>query len=435
MRPAPKLELITLGDELLLGIRQNGHLAWLGEQFARHGLTIQRNTTLRDEASEIARVFPSIWAEADIVLTTGGLGPTSDDNTREAIAEALGLELEFEPAAEQAIRERFERMGRQVSTIDRKQCFKPAGARILPNGHGTAPGILLEQGSKVLIMLPGPTQELHPMFLEQVLPWLVKKGALQQEEAFVQLRVCGTGESLVNEALQPLTEKYPGLGIAFCVHEGVIDVRLSSEDKRYDADTIDDIAHESAEILGEDFVCFGHSTLAKVVFDELRAMEKTLAVAESCTGGLLSNAFTDIPGASKVFSGGVVCYKNEAKVELLGVPEAIIEQHGAVSAETAVAMAMGVAEKLDTDYAMSVTGFAGPGGGTAEAPVGTIFIGYYAPCGVWSRKFVYPGERLAVKARAVNYALDWARRKLRKYKMEDMLATMGDAAEAPHGDS
>jgi nicotinamide-nucleotide amidase len=424
-----KLDLLTLGDELLLGIRENGHLAWLGEQLSLHGVTIHRNYTLRDEAAELTRVFPRLWEEADIILTTGGLGPTTDDNTREAIAAALGLELVYEPEARAAIERRFQRMNRQLSNIDQKQCYKPAGAEILPNAHGTAPGIFLQREGKTLIMLPGPAQELRPMFREQVLPRLVTQGVLQQEEAFVQLRVCGRGESQVNEALQPVFDRHEGLGVAYCVHNGVIDVRLGSEDRRYGAGTLNDIAHECAELLGEDFVCYGRDTLAKVVFDQLRSMEKTLAVAESCTGGLLSNAFTDLPGASKVFAGGAVCYRNEAKTEMLGVPEAILEQHGAVSAESAVAMAMGVAEKLDTDYAISVTGFAGPGGGTEENPVGTIYMGYYAPCGVWSRKFVYPGERLAVKARAVNYALDWVRRKLRKYKVEDFLVTMNETHE------
>jgi len=175
-------------------------------------------------------------------------------------------------------------------------------------------------------------------------------------------------------------------------------------------------------VLNEDFVCFGHATLAEVVLDELRARDATLALAESCTGGLLANAFTDIPGASKSFLGGVVSYTNDAKVQLLDVPESLLDQHGAVSAEAAVAMVAGAVERFGADYALSVTGFAGPDGGTVEAPVGTVYFGYSSPVGVWSHKMIFAGDRLTVKSRAVHAALDWMRRKLLKYMVEDLLA-------------
>lgn len=418
------IDLITLGDELLLGIRQNGHLCKIGAEFARHGLSLRRNIVCRDDAASIRQTFMSCWESADIIITTGGLGPTSDDNTRETIASCLGCPLEFQPEIEAAIAARFRRLGRRMSPVNLKQCYLPRGARLLPNPHGTAPGVFYRRDGKLLFMLPGPSAELYPMLDVEVIPRLCREGLCSPEDAYLQLRTMGVGESRLQEMLNPVFGRFPGLGVAFCAHEGMVDVRVFSEDERIGVEQLARAAEECRQLLGDDFICFGHCNLAKVIFNHLRADEKRLAVAESCTGGLLSNAFTDIPGASKVFTGGVVCYSNDAKMELLGVPECILQQHGAVSAETAVAMATGAAERFSSDYALSVTGFAGPSGGTPENPVGTIYIGYHSPCGTWSVRMAEPGERLAVKARAVNHALDIMRRKLCKNKIEDALATM-----------
>ncbi len=426
MPSLPRVELITLGDELLLGIRENGHLAYLGGMLAQHGLEIARNLVIRDDYEEILGQFREAWESADVVITTGGLGPTSDDNTREAVAEVLGVPLEYDPLIEESIQERFKRMGnRTMNERERKQCFRLAGAEVLVNRHGTAPGMYFRFNGKTLVMLPGPATELKPMFEREVLPRLRDAGVLSGDHAYLQIRTYGISESTLEEGLRPVLGRHPGLGVAYCAHQGLIDVRVSAGERTdISWDVLRQIGRECRDVLGEDFVCCGNAGLAAVVFEQLRALEKTLAVAESCTGGLLSNAFTDLPGVSKVFRGGVVCYNNDAKMALLDVPESILQQHGAVSAETAVAMVMGAAERFEADYALSVTGFAGPGGGTAENPVGTVYMGYQSPVGVWSRKFVYPGDRLTVKARAVNAALDWMRRKLNKYKVEDMLATL-----------
>jgi nicotinamide-nucleotide amidase len=213
--------------------------------------------------------------------------------------------------------------------------------------------------------------------------------------------------------LQPiLGARGEALSIAFCAHAGQVDVRLSSPDGALSFAELEAIAAECAAALGEDFMCFGHDSLAKVCADLLRAGEHTLAVAETATGGSLANAFTDINGASKFFAGGCVCYSNESKMQLLDVPECLLKQHGAVSAENAVAMAAGVAERLGADFGLAITGFAGPCGGTKENPVGTIYIALYTPCGVWSRRLSQPGPRPTVKQRAVNGALDWLRREL-----------------------
>lgn len=412
-RVAKRFELLTLGDELLLGLTANGHLTFIGAQLGRRGVLLGRNVTITDEADVIARQFRESWAQADVIITTGGLGPTCDDRTREVIASVLGQQLVFDPVIEQAIADRFNRLGRKMTPNNLKQAYRFEHGEVLPNANGTAPGLWVEQDGKVLCMLPGPPNELQPMFTEQVLPRLSARGLLLDREAYVQIRTAGIGESALETKLQPIFDRHgAALGIAFCAHQAQVDCRLSSPNARLSLAEIDAVAIECAQLLGEDFLCFGYDSMAKVCADLLRAQEKTLAVAETATGGLLANAFTDICGASKFFAGGVVSYSNDSKMTLLDCPECLLSQHGAVSAECAVAMATGAAEKLGADYAMAVTGFAGPCGGTNENPVGTIYIAMHAPHGVWSKKLSYPGPRTTVKVRAVNAALDWLRREL-----------------------
>jgi len=211
--------------------------------------------------------------------------------------------------------------------------------------------------------------------------------------------------------------------VGYCAHAGMVDLRLSSHDANtLSEEKLNEIGEVCRKELGEDFVCFGDRTLAGVIFGDLRALDKTLAVAESCTGGLLSSQFTEIPGISKVFHGGAVCYHNDAKVQVLDVPESMLDQHGAVSEEVAIAMATGACEKYGADYGLSVTGFAGPAGGSQILPIGTIYLGYASPLGVWAKKLNLRGDRLSNRRRATTAALDWMRRKLRKYKLEEVFA-------------
>lgn len=412
--PTPKrFELLTLGDELLLGLTANGHLTFIGAQLGRRGVLLARNVTVTDEAEVIARQFRESWAHADVIITTGGLGPTCDDRTREVIAQVLGQQLVFDPTIEAAMADRFNRLGRKMTPNNLKQAYRFERGEVLPNANGTAPGLWVEQDGKVLCMLPGPPNELQPMFTEQVIPRLAERGLLLAREAYMQLRTAGIGESALETRLQPVFARHgDALNVAFCAHQGQVDCRISSPDGKLTLTELDDVAAECERLLGEDFMCYGYDSLAKVCADLLRAEEKTLAVAETATGGLLANAFTDICGASKFFAGGVVCYSNEAKMTLLDCPECLISQHGAVSAECAVAMATGVSETLGADYAIAITGFAGPCGGSKENPVGTIYVALHAPHGVWSKKLSYPGPRRTVKERAVNAALDWLRREL-----------------------
>ncbi len=416
--PAPaviskRYELLTLGDELLLGLTANGHLTHIGAQLGKRGVLLQRNVTITDEADAIVAQFRESWTRADVVITTGGLGPTCDDRTREAVAAVLGQKLVFEPEIVKAIEARFARLGRKMNDNNLKQAYRFERGEVLPNAHGTAPGLWVEQDGKVLVMLPGPPNELQPMFAEQVVPRLAKLGLLAEREAYVQVRTAGIGESALEVKLQPIFDRHgDALSIAFCAHQGQVDCRVSSPSGKLSHEQLEKIAAECAALLGEDFMCYGGDSMAKVAADLLRAQELKLAVAETATGGMLASAFTDICGASKFFAGGCVCYSNESKMQLLDVPECLLKQHGAVSAENAVAMAVGAAETLGADYGLAITGFAGPCGGTNENPVGTIYIALHSPHGVWSKKLHYPGPRATVNRRAVNAALDWLRREL-----------------------
>ncbi|MDP1579909.1 MAG: nicotinamide-nucleotide amidohydrolase family protein, partial [Candidatus Didemnitutus sp.] len=292
------------------------------------------------------------------------------------------------------------------------QAYRFADGVVLPNPNGTAPGLWLEQDGKVLVMLPGPPNEMQPMFVEQVLPRLAQLGRLSDSETFIQLRTAGVGESMLETRFEPIFSRHPALGIAYCAHQWQVDCRVSSPDGRYSRGQLQTIAQECAALLGDDFVGFGHDSLAKVTADMLRRNGHTLAVAESCTGGLLANSFTDLCGASKFFMGGIVSYSNDSKTLLLDCPECLLAQHGAVSAECAVAMAGGVAEQLSADYGLAITGYAGPTGEHEDNPTGTIYIGLHSPLGDWSKKLNYSGQRTTVKLRAVTAAIDWLRREI-----------------------
>ena len=415
-----RVEALFLGDELLLGLRVNDHLRFLGEQLSAHGLTLAGGREIPDTRREIVRCLREAWERADLVITTGGLGPTGDDCTRESIAEALGLGLVYDHEAEAQLRELFARRGIEPTKNNFQQCYLLEGAERLDNPNGSAPGQWLERDGRILVLLPGPPRELQPMVRDQVLPRLSQRGWATPGERDVRFRTSGVGESVLAERLEALLAPHADrLQLAYCAHEGFVDVRLNPRVPDLPDGFLRQAAAQCEELLGPDFVGYGEIDLACAILKHLRCLGQKLAVAESCTGGLLASRFTDVPGSSKVFSGGMVCYRNEAKEALLGIPGCLIEQHGAVSPEVSVAMATAVAERFDADYALSITGYAGPEGG--REPVGTIYLGYVSPVGVWSRKLVSGGSRSAIKVRAVNGALDFMRRKLQKYAMHDLL--------------
>lgn len=409
-------EIINFGDELLLGIRENTHLTYLSGELARYGLPVRRNRVIADEASEIQYAVSEAWKRSNIVITTGGLGPTSDDRTRENIAKALGIELVFDSEIEAWIRTRVDRPDLLTEESHRKQCYRFSGNRALRNHHGTAPGLILERDNKRLIMLPGPTHELKPMFEKQVIPILRDWGVLGEKQMYLQIRTCGSAESVVQKKVEPLMRRYPDLAIAYCLHYGIVDLRLSLQNRKSGMDSLKLIGRDARKLLGEDFVCWGDVSIEELLFRELLARNRTLAVAESCTGGLLCHALTELPGVSKVFAGGVVCYSNEIKISQVGVAESIIKEHGAVSPECAMAMASGISKAFSADCGLSLTGFAGPGGGNEKNPCGTVHMGYRSPAGVFCKTVCYEGSRSVIKARAAQTALDWVRRRLLKHK-------------------
>ena len=415
------VELLFLGDELLLGLCSNSHLTFIGQRLSRSGLKLPRAQEIPDDPAAIRRAFLEARKRADIVITTGGLGPTSDDRTIDALAEALGRSLHHHTGIEASIRAHFQRRGAHLTDNNLRQCRIIEGAEVLENSRGTAPGQWLENDDGLLLILPGPPSELQPMFEESVLPRLIGLGWANERIPFLQIRTSGMGESQVAAILDPLFDDYGDrLQSAYCAHNGLVDVRLVAQtEEALSPDELQALGDHCRDALGPAFVTFGDTPLSEIIIKHLRSLGKRLAVAESCTAGLLAARFADAYGASKVFVGGLVCYRNEAKENLLGIPSDLLEQHGAVSPECAVAMATGAAETFEADYALSVTGYAGPEGG--REPVGTVYLGYYSPIGVWSCKIHHPGTREAVRERAVNSALDFMRRKLKKYEVHELL--------------
>lgn len=412
-RKAPKrFELLTLGNELLLGRTPNRHLSFIGDQLARRGVELATSVVMPDDIETISTFFARSLARSDVVITTGGLGPTSDDLTRETVAEVLGQRLVLDKAIEKTIAARFAKLGRKMTANNLKQAWRPEGAEPLPNPFGTAPGLWIEQDRKLVIMLPGPPNELEPMWRNEVLPRLARRKLLGRAEPYVQLRTAGVGESALETRLQPLLAKHPKAEVAYCAHAWSVDVRFGWSGGRSTEAEARQLAAAAQALLGDDVYAVGNDSLAEAVADLLRQDDKTLAVAESGSGGQLANVFTDLPGASKFFHGGIVCYRNGGKIIMLDIPEALLGQHGAISPEIAVAMATGAAENFVSDFGLSITCCAGPGACCEQKGAGTVYVGLHAPDGVWCKRLDYPGTAQAVRSRAINIALDWLRREL-----------------------
>lgn len=405
-----KITLINLGEELLLGLTENTHLTYIGSQFRKRGIALNRSITISDSCEEIASQFAIAWEQSDLVITTGGLGPTIDDRTKESIALVLGEELVIDKISEERISEIFRKKNRTITENVLKQAYRFKNGNTIPNDFGTAPGLHYETSGKHLIMLPGPPSELRPMLERHVLPLLEKLSIVGEKENYLQIRTIGIGESQLEMKLQPIFEGYDDLIIAYCAHNGHVDIRLSTNDTEYNEETIFEVAQKCLKELGQDFLCFGHDSLERVVSNLLRRNGGSLAVAEGCTGGMLSNAFTDIPGAAKFYLGGLTCYSNQSKIDLLHVPEDMIHQHSSISDEVAVAMAAGVAEVFEADYTLSTTGYSGPKGEIDAHTQGTIFISLHTNEGIWSKKLELSGNRQAIKKRVTLEALDWLRR-------------------------
>ena len=416
------VELINTGSELMLGRVLNIHQQWLCRQLANLGYLVARQVAVSDTANEIEQAVREALGRADLVITTGGLGPTSDDLTRELIARLLGKELREDTAVLAHIRRFFECRRRAVPETTRVQALVPEGATVLANPHGTAPGLAMEvrpnpfrpDGNPAwLVMLPGPPRELRPMFTDSVVPLL--KGALPPASGFVcrTLRTTGIGESVVQEKIGGPLQRWveAGLDLGYCARPGQVDVRLAARGRAAEQ-RVREVEAIVRRLLGPHIYGVEDEDLEMVTIRLLTERKTTLAVAESCTGGCITNRLTDVPGASAVLLAGLVTYSNAAKRKFLAVQEATLARHGAVSEAVAREMADGARRQTQADYALSATGIAGPSGGTPEKPVGTVFIGLAGPAGTTVEHNFNPYDRATFKQVTAQQALDLLRRAL-----------------------
>jgi nicotinamide-nucleotide amidase len=417
-----RIELINTGTELLLGRVLNTHQQWLGRQLADRGYEVARQMTVPDTADAIEAAVREALCRADLVITTGGLGPTSDDLTRDYIAKLLGRPLREDPAIVAHVENFFALRQRPMPAQTRVQALVPEGALVLPNPHGTAPGLAMEVNPNPfrsggaatwLVMLPGPPRELRPMFTDVVVPLLQERLPLRAAFVARTLRTTGLGESVVQEKIAGPLDRLvrAGLDIGYCARTGEVDVRLAAR-----GSGASEIVREAETIvrglIGRSIFGQEDELLEAVIVRRMTALKQTLALAESCTGGFIAHRITNVPGASAVLLGGLVTYSNESKVQFLGVRPETLSAHGAVSEPTAREMAEGTRQKLGADYALAVTGIAGPTGGTPEKPTGTVFIALAAAGNTWVLNPINRYDRETFKYVTSQQALDLLRRHL-----------------------
>ena len=409
-----RIELLTIGTELLLGLTIDTNSAEIGRALAGAGLTVVRRTSVSDRPDDIRDGAAAALQRTGMVLCTGGLGPTADDVTKKTVAELFGMPLVFDDAIWQSLLERFARFGRKPVEKNRSQAEVPRGATVLPNRWGTAPGLWLEDARGVVIMLPGVPHEMRNLLHHEVLPRLVQRGSGQVVRSLM-VRTTGVPESTLAERIEGIEQRIAPLTLAYLPDVCGVDLRLTAWSLAPDeADArLSAAAAEIRTLVGPCTYGENEADLAAVLLDELGTRGLRLSSAESCTGGLLGARVTAIPGSSKSYMGGVVAYDNEVKVQQLDVPRELIAQHGAVSAEVAEAMARGVARRLGTETALSITGIAGPGGGSPEKPVGLVFVGVVNGNEAWTERFQLGGDRDQIRSRAAQGALFQLLRRLR----------------------
>jgi nicotinamide-nucleotide amidase len=408
-------EIIAIGSELLTPEKTDTNSLWLTGRLNEIGIDVKLKTIVGDDSMRLEETIRDALKRSDVVITTGGLGPTEDDITRQVSAKAIGREMVFHEEIVEHLRERFRSWGREMPEINKRQAYVIEGAEILPNPNGSAVGMSVEIGEKFLIILPGPPRENQPMFNEHVFQKLKEKAG---ETVFRKrmLKVSGLGESAIDEAIAPIYSAYERVQTSILFNKSEVEVHLAAQGRTdAEADALnEEITAKIVEKLGIAVFSTSGEEMEEVVGKLLAQSGKTLSVAESCTGGLISQRLTDVSGSSAYFIEGVVAYANEAKINTLGVAPEIIEKNGAVSAETAEAMAIGMRARAKTDYAISITGIAGPTGGTEEKPVGTVFIGYADGNLTKSFKIVLPGDRFLIRWRSSQAALDYLRRQILK---------------------
>jgi nicotinamide-nucleotide amidase len=377
------------------------------------GIEVVGKAIVGDDRERMAGMISGALGRADLLIITGGLGPTEDDVTRDAVAQTLGLAMHFDDSVCEAIEARFARMNRKMSTINRRQAYILDGAEILPNDRGTAPGQWIEAHGKIVVLLPGPPNEMKAMFEQQVferLRHLVPPLVIRT----VELRVAGMPESDLDQLISPVYTKYANPVTTVLASPGDIQIhfRARSETEEHADALLTEVVEQVAPLLGDRLYTRRGEAMEKVVGDLLRARSGTLAVAESCTGGALGERITSVEDSSDYFVGGFLTYTNGMKTQMLGVSAELLEEHGAVSEAAAMAMARGARERTGATYALSITGVAGPGGGSSETPVGTVCIGLASAAGARARRFQFLGDRGRIRGFAVHYALDMLRREL-----------------------
>ncbi|MDX2034619.1 MAG: competence/damage-inducible protein A [Blastocatellia bacterium] len=407
-------EIIAIGSEMLTPFRVDTNSLWLTERLNSMGVEVRLKTVVGDDEGRLEETIKDALRRSEIVISTGGLGPTEDDITRKIFARVLKRRLVLDDAILAALRERFAKRNMPMPEINSRQAMVMEGAEILANPNGTAPGMLVNEGSCTVVMLPGPPREMKPMFDNLVAP--VLKGRVG--DVYIvrrKLSIFGLGESRVDELAAPIYTQYQNPTTTILFKDGQIELHLTAQ-SRNEAEAHrlnEELAGRLEEALGEYVYSRQDQTLEEVVGELLKWRGYTVATAESCTGGLVAGRITEVPGSSAYFLEGVVSYSNEAKIALLGVPKELIEEHGAVSEPVAKAMAEGIRRRAGSTFGIGVTGIAGPGGGTEEKPVGLVYLALADDSATQVRKLFFPSDRQFIRTLAVNSALDLLRRRIK----------------------
>ncbi|PIU69185.1 MAG: competence/damage-inducible protein A [Armatimonadetes bacterium CG07_land_8_20_14_0_80_40_9] len=407
-------EIISIGTELLLGQIVDTNSAYLSQKLAELGIDIYLKTTVGDNKRRILSALKKTLKRAELIITVGGLGPTQDDLTKKVIAQALNKEMILNKRVAKMIESYFLRQGLKFTENNLQQARFPQGAKIIYNPLGTAPGMIIKKEDKIIIALPGPPRELKPMFEEQIFPYLRKKKSKGMIIKSKVLRVVGLGESLVEERIKEILRQ-DSPTIAPLVSQGEVHLRITAKgDNKSEIDKrIREVKKKIKRNLGDYIYGEDLKTLEEVVANLLLKEKRTLSVAESCSGGLISHKLTNVSGSSNYYLGGIVCYSNKSKIDLLRVPKETIAQKGAVSRECAISMAKGVRMRFSADLGLAITGIAGPKGGTKDKPVGLVYIALADKKTVQCQEFKFRGARIFIKQKASLSALDILRRYLK----------------------
>ena len=406
-------EIIAVGSELLTPFRTDTNSLWLTDRLNGVGIEVKLKTIVGDDDARLEETIRDALKRSGVVILTGGLGPTEDDITRKIAARALSRRLALDEKVLEEIKAKFLHWGRKMPEINARQAMVVEGASVLPNPNGTAPGMYIEADGRAVVLLPGPPREMRPMFETHVLPKLSERAGGVRVARRV-LRVAGMGESAVDERIAPVYTQFTNPQTTILFNDTEIEIHLTAQGKsEQEAELLlDGLAGQIEDRLGHAIFAFRGETMEEVVGLRLAVGGFTVAVAESCTGGLVAHRLTEVSGSSAYFTEGVVTYSNESKTRLLGVPAEMIERHGAVSPEVAEAMAEGVKRRAGVDFGLSVTGVAGPTGGTSEKPVGLVYIALADDAHTEHRRVMLPGDRHLIRTRASQAALDLLRRRL-----------------------